>query len=213
MGVFRSFCVLGRKSNTMIEMKRTLSLLVLLVGLTAQAQERRWHFEMDLRYQHMFFYNYKYEMSSMHYDEATETYVDDGITTYRGHQTIFDNGYPQKYGGNALVLMETYDINRRLTAGLGLEWARYNQLDASGLNIVASLRYRPWTQHARDYWYTELGFGMLNLGWGTSVKLSARRRLDFKVGYDLQRVHSETIFSWKDWKTMHCLQASVGVVF
>ena len=203
-------------------------LMATATGIGAQettTTARRWHFEVDLRYQHMVFHNTTGRTKIHFYDTEKQAYIDYDYKN-NNHQIIGDQGFPDKYGGNTLVLMETFDINRRLTVGLGLTLARYNQMDESGGNLVASLRYKPWSQHPYGYFYTELGLGpLVNLGWGTSVRLSKRRRLAFKVGYNMQCINSylklnstnsegyENYYNSHLHSYMHCLQGSIGIVF
>lgn len=210
-------------------MKEIMTVIALFMAVSLQAQEivheRKWHFEADLRYQHMFFRNNTGRRKYKAFNEEKQTYESYNYKI-NSHYIISDKDFPNKYGGNTLVLMETYNINRRLTAGLGLTYARYNQEDENGINFVASLRYKPWSQHPYGYFYTELGLGpLVNLGWGTSVRLSKHRRLDFKIGYDMQCINSSMKYngidgegheSYHDYYShayMHCLQGSIGIVF
>ena len=225
---------------------------VLAVGATANAQtetkqERRWHFEADFRYQKQMYFTQKTDSKGRMFSETSQT-VEDYHTKSSFHRSIFQKDVYGLYGngGVALILTGTYDVSPRFTAGLGAGLSRHAERDFNSLPIFAALRYKPWLQHRFAYLYTEVGFlgcPTLNLGYGFSTKLSKRRRLDFKVGYNLQctrdKVNAVDYYdresglhyyglepdalssgTWekeemdiKSWSGMHCLQLSVGIVF
>ena len=103
----------------------------------------------------------------------------------------------------------------------------YNQMDENFVPIFALGRWHPWLQHSHAYLYAEAGFlgcPGLNLGYGVSVKAGKKRRISFKIGYDLQPYHYKTdtedmMLGERTWMKsesttlMHCLQGSVGIVF
>ena len=206
--------------------------MLLLCSMKLSAQERKWHFEADLRYQHMMVWHEKGN-SDMHlYNMSTTSFND-----YQGKLNEWivpgDYSYPDKSGGMSLLLMETYRLSPRWTVGLGAGFSRYNQLDFNTVPIFALGRWHPWMQHQHAYLYAEAGFlgcPALNLGYGVSLKLSKHRRLALKLGYDFQPRRHKTDFEgtvisdgpdngqpqwykakWTDY--MHCLQGSIGIVF
>ena len=210
-------------------MKYSLAIILLLCCTGALAQEpkeRKWHFETDLRYQHMMFYNAHYKWDYHVYDSYQERFVS-SKSKLSNHAIIGDYGFNNSYGGNSLLLMETYRLSPRWTVGLGVGLSVYNQMDENFVPIFALGRCHPWLQHSHAYLYAEAGFlgcPGLNLGYGVSVKAGKKRRISFKIGYDLQPYHYKTdtedmMLGERTWMKsesttlMHCLQGSVGIVF
>ena len=214
-------------------MKKFLGLALLLAVSLAtpaqngsQQQERKWRFEMDLRYQHMMFWNSHYK-----YDEHLLDYGSGQFVTYKGsdssHALFTDQGYDNGYGGNSLLLMETYRLSRRWTVGLGAGLSWDNQLSHNFVPLFALGRWHPWLQHRHAYLYAEAGFlgcPGLNVGYGVSLKIGKRQRLSLKVGYDLQASRTQTDYddrvldehTWYKYDgttLMHCLQGGIGLVF
>ena len=96
-------------------MKYSLAIILLLCCTGALAQEpkeRKWHFETDLRYQHMMFYNAHYKWDYHVYDSYQERFVS-SKSKLSNHAIIGDYGFNNSYGGNSLLLMETYRLSPR----------------------------------------------------------------------------------------------------
>ena len=211
-------------------MKKTLLSALLLmssVGVVAQeATEKKWRFETDLRYQHMLVWNNRIKSDRHYFDEEQQKMVD-----YHSTESFLavppDEEFPNKFGGMSVLLMETYRLSPHWTVGLGAGLSFYNQLDYRTVPVFALGRWNPWKKYRYSYFYAEtglLGLSTLNVGYGGSIKVGKRRRLDLKIGYDLQVMREKFSSDGVDhgeqtWarlrltNTMHCLQGSIGLVW
>ena len=179
----------------------TFMMFITLLSTQAQTENkpRRWHFEIDLRYQQELCQHNWGKGRTPDLDFVDDHFVFKGIYDYEGTYTesIFDKF---EYGGNTIMLYELYDLNKHMSIGAGLGVTHSFKQEMWQLPLFGTLRYKPWSTQPYTYLYTDLGWTltnaespsgdgisgpMFNLGIGKSFSIGKKNRLDLKIGYHL----------------------------
>lgn len=217
-----------------------MTVMMLFAVFTTQAQPeskpRRWHFEIDLRYQQEICQHTWSKGRTPYYDFVDNQLVFKGISEYEDtyNKSIFDKF---EYGGNTVMFYELYDLNKRMCIGAGLGLTYSFTQEMWQLPLYGTLRYRPWSTQPYTYLYTDLGWTltnaespsgdgisgpMFNLGIGKSFSIGKKTRLDLKLGYHLQQYKYEWHYDVTDnveemrcnmKEALHNLELSVGLAF
>ncbi len=191
--------------------------MILMSSITTQAQTeqkpRRWHFEVDLRYQQELYRHDWAKGCIADFDFVDEQLIYKGMKDYEDtyNESRLDNF---EYGGNTLMLYELYDLNRHMSIGAGLGIGRSFTQETWQFPLFATLHYKPWSSKPHTYLYSELGWTftnaentsgkgvdglMFNLGVGKSFNLGSKKRLDLKIGYHLQQLKYKWHFNSFDF--------------
>ena len=231
---------LTTNASTGLAQRIIMTLVMFISVFTAQGQAeskpRRWHFEIDLRYQQELCQHNWAKGRTPYYDFEDNQFIFKGIMEYEGtnNQSIFDKA---EYGGNTIMLYELYDLNKHMSIGAGLGVTRSFTQEMWQLPLYGTLRYKPWNTQPYTYLYTDLGWTltnaespsgdgisgpMFNLGIGKSFSIGKKTRLDLKLGYHLLHykyeyqtndININDELSCKASSTLHNLQLSVGLAF
>ncbi|WP_080903551.1 hypothetical protein [Parabacteroides sp. Marseille-P3160] len=125
-----------------------------------------------------------------------------------------------------------YDINRRLSAGIGVGVEKLYDPSYTILPVFVKVAYSPIRANERPYVFAKVGYGigtgisnaglLLNTGLGYKLQLRKLFALNFLLGYHLQSIRYDlTYYSdagvisdvKKDHNTRHSLSGGIGFIF
>lgn len=137
--------------------------------------------------------------------------------------------------GNSIHLMALYDINRKMSAGVGIGADQYEEPGSNTFPIFGTFRYHPLKKIPNGYAFTNLGYGafkgddivsgwMWDAGIGFTRMFRKHFGLNFEFGYNLKEFHGIPVYEidWENATTSyigkknsirHSLSFGLGLVF
>ena len=150
--------------------------------------------------------------------------------SYQYHITRKDS----KMHGNSLHLTALYNFTEQISAGIGIGADRYESPGYNTFPLFATLHYSPFEKITNLYFYTDLGYAIIdkktthtgalwNLGVGYKKMFRPHFGLNFQIGYNLKKirdidyyhyiVETEELYHYKRNNTRNSLSFGVGLIF